>query len=286
MGVLTALAILAALIIVHEAGHFLAARWQGIRVSGFSIGFGPALLQHRHAGVLYALRLIPLGGYVSFPDDEDDSPLPADDPDLLRNRPLPQRALVIAAGVLANLLLAWAVLLAQGMVLGIPDGFQSTAGVLVSSVQPSQAAESAGLRGGDRILSLTGHSLEGGQKAVGDLVEVIRRSPGRELYLEVDRDGQRLSLALTPEVLGEIGRIGAQLQPSGQEVFRRPRGPLEPLRQANHDFSVLTGRTIEGFVTLATHFGETASQVSGPVKIVAMGASLARQGGGSLFLFT
>ncbi len=286
MGVLTALAILAGLIVVHEAGHFLAARWQGIRVSGFSIGFGPPLLQLRRGGVLYALRLIPLGGFVSFPDDEEDSPVPADDPDLLRNRPLPQRALVIAAGVLANFLLAWTVLVAQGVIVGIPDGFQSSPGVLVSSVQPGQAAALGGLRGGDRILSLQGASLGGGQPAVGSLVESIRTAPGQTLRLEIERDGGRVPLTLTPQPLGGIGRIGAQLQPSGQEVYRRPSGPLEPIREANRDFTALTTRTAEGFVNLATHFGETASQVSGPVKIVAMGASLAREGGGSLFVFT
>ena len=102
MGVLTALAILAGLIVVHEAGHFFAATWQGIRVSSFSIGFGPVLLERRRRGVQFALRAIPLGGFVPFPDDEYDCAFPADDPDLLRNRPLPQRALVIAAGVMAN----------------------------------------------------------------------------------------------------------------------------------------------------------------------------------------
>lgn len=156
MGVLTALAILAGLIVVHEAGHFFAATWQGIRVSGFSVGFGPVLLERRRRGVQFALRAIPLGGYVAFPDDDDDSDIPADDPDLLRNRPLPQRALVIAAGVLANLLLAWAVLVAQGAVVGIPAGFSATPGVVVAAVQPGLPAAASGLRPGDRILSLAG----------------------------------------------------------------------------------------------------------------------------------
>ena len=83
-----------------------------------------------------------------------------------------------------------------------------------------------------------------------------------------------------------IGRIGAQLQPIGTEAFRHAKGPGEAIRQANRDFATLTQRTVEGFITLATHFGETASQVSGPVKIVEMGASLAKQGGSSLFLYT
>ncbi|MEY3768299.1 MAG: metalloprotease RseP, partial [Cyanobacteriota bacterium] len=93
-------------------------------------------------------------------------------------------------------------------------------------------------------------------------------------------------LSLTPADLSGVGRIGAQLQPSGTEAFRRARGPGEILHQANSDFTSLTRRTVEGFVTLATHFGETAGQVSGPVKIVEMGASLAKQGGSSLFLYT
>lgn len=286
MGVLTALLILAGLIVVHEAGHFLAARWLGIRVSGFSIGFGPALVSRRRQGVLYALRLIPLGGFVSFPDDEDDSPYASDDPHLLRNRPLPQRALVISGGVLANLLLAWVVLLSQGLMLGIPDGIRSDGGVLVSSVLAGQPAERSGLRAGDRVLGVGAQSLGGGQQAVNDLVGVIRESPQVPLPLKVLRGHQQLSIRLTPASADGHGRIGAQLQPSGVERFRRPSNPLEPVMQANRQLVALTIRTVEGFGSLITHFSETASQVSGPVKIVAMGASLAQQGGSSLYVFT
>jgi membrane-associated protease RseP (regulator of RpoE activity) len=285
MGVLTALAILAGLIVVHEAGHFFAAVWQGIRVSGFSVGFGPVLLERQRRGVRFALRAIPLGGYVSFPDDDEASSLPSDDPDLLRNRPLAQRALVIAAGVLANLLLAWLVLLAQGLVVGIPAGPSAAPGVLVAGVQPGQAAARSGLQPGDRILALDQQTVAGGQEAVADLVRRIQSSPQRPLQLRAERGGRSLNLTLTPADQGGVGRIGAQLQPFGTETFRAPTGPFEPLAQANHDFIALTRRTVEGFASLVTHFGETASQVSGPVKIVEMGASLARQGGGSLFLF-
>ncbi|MBC1261561.1 RIP metalloprotease RseP [Synechococcus sp. BSF8S] len=285
MGVLSALAILAALIVVHEAGHFFAATWQGIRVSGFSIGFGPALLQRQRRGVQFALRAIPLGGYVAFPDDDEDSDIPSDDPDLLRNRPLPQRALVIAAGVIANLLLAWAVLFGQGLVVGIPAGFSATPGVLVAAVQPGQPAATSGLMAGDRILSLGGVPVGGGSKAVVDLVADIQGAPERTLQIEADRAGQTVSLRLTPSDRDGLGRIGAQLQPNGSEVFRPAKGPLELLGQTNRVFVQLIRRTVDGFVALVTHFGETAPQVSGPVKIVEMGASLARQGGGSLFVF-
>ncbi len=286
MGVLTALAILAGLIVVHEAGHFFAATLQGIRVSGFSVGFGPVLLQGHRRGVQFALRAIPLGGFVSFPDDEESNEVDADDPDLLSNRPLPQRALVIAAGVLANFALAWLVLLAQGATLGIPSGFQPTPGVLVAGVEASQPAAVAGLSAGDRITAIDGRPLEGGLDAVGWLVKRIQSSPDTTLTVTAVRQGSAVRIQLTPADASGIGRIGAQLQPDGHELFRRPQGPLEPIRQANHDFAVLTGRTVDGFITLVTHFGETARQVSGPVKIVEMGASLAREGGSSLFVFT
>ena len=286
VGVITALLILAGLVVIHEAGHFFAATWQGIRVSGFSVGFGPVLLERQRRGVQFALRAIPLGGFVSFPDDDEDSPIPADDPDLLRNRPLPQRALVIAAGVLANLLLAWAVLVAQGALVGIPAGFSASPGVLVSGVQPGLAAAAAGLQPGDRILRIDGVDIGGGQAAVADLVQRVKTAPNQSLKLEAARGDQRLQLRLTPADVGGTGRIGAQLQPNGSETFRPALGPGDILRQANHDFSALTVRTVEGFMTLATHFGETAGQVSGPVKIVEMGASLAKQGGSSLFLYT
>ncbi|MFZ9229168.1 MAG: RIP metalloprotease RseP [Prochlorococcaceae cyanobacterium] len=285
MGVLSALAILAGLVVVHEAGHFLAATLQGIRVSGFSIGFGPVLLERQIGTVQFALRAIPLGGFVSFPDDEEDSTIAADDPDLLRNRPLPQRALVIAAGVLANLLLAWLVLVGQGFSLGIPDGFASSAGVLVSGVQAGQPAAAAGLKSGDRIVKLQGSSIGGGQSAVQALVTEIQGAPGLPLDLEIARGSQTLSLSLTPDDLAGRGRIGAQLQPNGQELFRPAKGPGEVLAQATASWALLLQRTASGFATLITHFGSTASQVSGPVKIVEMGANLAQQGGGSLVAF-
>ena len=120
MNVLAALLVLALLIVVHEAGHFLAATLQGIRVSGFSIGFGPALIKRQRRGVTYALRLLPLGGFVAFPDDDENSTIPPDDPDLLRNRPIPEQALVVAAGVLANLALALVVLFGQAAFVGVP----------------------------------------------------------------------------------------------------------------------------------------------------------------------
>ena len=181
--------------------------------------------------------------------------------------------------------MAWA-MAATGLVVGIPAGFSTTPGVLVSGVQGGQAAAASGLRPGDRILAADGVNLGGGQSAVAALVDRVKSAPDQTLQLQTERAGKTLTIALTPADMSGIGRIGAQLQPIGTEAFRHAKGPGEAIRQANRDFATLTQRTVEGFITLATHFGETASQVSGPVKIVEMGASLAKQGGSSLFLYT
>ena len=104
-----AIAVLASIITVHECGHFFAARLQNIHVSKFSVGFGPNLLSYKGPEVEYSLRWVPLGGFVAFPDDDPDCPYPEDDPDLLRNRPIKDRAIVITAGVLANVAFALAI---------------------------------------------------------------------------------------------------------------------------------------------------------------------------------
>ena len=181
MNVFAAIAVLAFLIVVHEAGHFFAATLQGIRVNGFSIGFGPALLKRQRRGVTYAIRLLPLGGFVSFPDDDEDSAIPADDPDLMRNRPISQRALVISAGVLANLLLALVVLFGQTALVGLPA--EPDPGVLIIDVQKGGAADLAGLRPGDKILAIGGEQLGTGQAGVQAMVEDIKAAPGDVLTI-------------------------------------------------------------------------------------------------------
>ena len=283
MNVFAALAVLALLIVVHEAGHFLAATLQGIRVSGFSIGFGPALIKRQRRGVTYAIRALPLGGFVAFPDDDEDSDIPDDDPDLLRNRPLHQRALVIAAGVLANLLLAFVVLLGQGAVIGLPA--PADPGVLVVAVQQDGAAKQADLQPGDRVLAIAGRPLAAGQNGVQSMVDQIKRAPGETLELLRLRGDERTTIVLKPSDQQGQGRIGAQLQANISGAMRRATGPIELIGHTSVQFQQLLSQTVAGYVGLITNFKATASQVSGPVKIVEMGAQLSEQGASGLMLF-
>jgi RIP metalloprotease RseP len=153
MSVLAAIAVLAVLILVHELGHFIAARSQGIHVNRFSLGFGPVIWKYQGPETEYAVRAFPLGGFVGFPDDDPDSEIPPNDPNLLRNRPILDRAIVISAGVIANLIFAYFLLVAQVNLVGISQATQP--GVLIQQLAPevSNVATQAGIKAGDVILA-------------------------------------------------------------------------------------------------------------------------------------
>lgn len=283
MNVLASLVVLGVLILFHEAGHFFAATSQGIKVNGFSIGFGPALIKHQYQGVTYAIRALPLGGYVSFPDSENESEIAKDDPDLLQNRPIPQRILVISAGVIANLLLAWCVLIGQAAFVGLPN--EPEPGVLIVSVQTNEAAATSGITSGDRILSVDGIPLGQGQEAVQNLVNAIKSAPQTPLKLERIRADQKATVTITPTDTKGFGRIGAQLQANISSSMHPPENFMEVFDHADRQFIDLLNSTIKGYKGLITEFKSTAKQISGPVKIVEIGAQLTGQGTSGLALF-
>ncbi|MGD1901750.1 MAG: RIP metalloprotease RseP [Geitlerinemataceae cyanobacterium] len=287
MSVLAAIGVLALLIAVHELGHFLAARLQGIHVNRFSLGFGPVLLEYQGEKTQYAVRAFPLGGFVGFPDDDPDSTIPDDDPDLLRNRPVFDRAIVISAGVIANLIFAYVVLVAQVGATGVPDGFDYQPGVAVPQViSPDSPAGKAGLKSGDTILSVDGDVLPANQDAIVELKNAIERSADREVLFEVLRGSEVLELNATPEATGDgLGRIGVQLAPNGEAIFRQPSNPIEIFTLGAQRFQSIFVGTAGGFYQLVTNFGETAGQLASPVKIVQQGAVVAEDNATNLLVF-
>ncbi|NMF82315.1 RIP metalloprotease RseP [Nodosilinea sp. P-1105] len=288
MSVLAAIAVIALLVAVHEAGHFLAARLQGIYANRFAIGFGPILWKYQGAETEYSIRAIPLGGFVGFPDDDPDSDIPADDPNLLKNRPILDRAIVISAGVIANLVFAYLVFVVQFGIIGVPETFNPQPGILVPQVMSETTpAAQAGIRPGDVLVAANGEPIEGGEPAVQDFIQLIKASPNTPVELTVQRGSRELDLAVTPEV-GADGTavIGVQLQPNGDFGYRRPHNPIEVITLAAQQFQDMLVRTVVGFISLVTNFNEMASQVAGPVKIVEQGAGLAHSSAAMLFPFT
>ena len=282
MNVLTSITVLGFLIFFHEMGHFLAAIVQGIYVDGFSIGFGPSIIQKKYKKITYSLRAFPLGGFVSFPD-EDQNNIDPKDPNLLKNRPIIQRVIVISAGVFANLVLAYAILIINVTTLGIP--YDPQPGVLVLATQPGKAAFKAGLETGDKIIKIDGNLLGVGDQAVSSLVKRIQNSYEEQILIEIERDGTYQDLKLTPTNIEGRGTIGAQLQPNIKKETKKIKSIAELFNYTNKEFSSLLIKTIQGYKGLITNFSSTAKQLSGPVKIVEIGAQLSEQGGTGILLF-
>jgi membrane-associated protease RseP (regulator of RpoE activity) len=288
MSVLAAIAVIGVLIGVHELGHFMAARLQNIHVNRFSIGFGPILWKFQGPETEYALRGIPLGGYVGFPDEDPDSKIPRDDPDLLSNRPVMDRAIVISAGVIANLIFAYFLLVAQVGTIGIPESVTYDPGVVVPSVAAdvSSAAAEAGIEAGDIILSVNGETLGASEEAIQTLITTIQTSPNQPLDMTLQRGDDTLSVEVIPDETSDgQGRIGVQLTPNRNIVRRRADHPIEALTAGAEEFQRIIRLTVQGFGQLIQNFQQTAEQVSGPVGIVAMGANIARSDAGNLFQF-
>jgi len=282
MNVLTSITVLGFLIFFHEMGHFLAAILQGIYVDGFSIGFGPAIIKKKYKDVTYSFRAFPLGGFVSFPDEELNN-IDPNDPNLLKNRPIIQRVIVISAGVFANLILAYTILILNVTTAGIP--FDPEPGILVLAIQPDRAASLAGLQAGDKIIKIDESTLGVGDQAVSTLVNEIQNSSEKPISIKIERDGIFKEIVLVPKNVDGKGTIGAQLQPNIRKETKKTKNFYELFKYSNNEFSSLLVRTIQGYKGLITNFSSTAQQLSGPVKIVEIGAQLSEQGGGGILLF-
>jgi membrane-associated protease RseP (regulator of RpoE activity) len=287
MSVLAAIAVLAVLIFVHELGHFLAARLQGIYANKFSIGFGPTLFKYQGKETEYALRVLPLGGYVGFPDDDPDSDIPIDDPNLLRNRPILDRAIVISAGVIANLLFAFLLLTIQVSTVGTQQ-LNELPGVVIADTATSlsSAAAKAGIKAEDIAIAVDGQPLGQGQPAVVKLMQSIQSHPQQSIDLTIKRGESELQFKVTPEANAEgKGQIGVKLAPNAEIIRERATNPLSAIVKGANEFERVAILTVKGLAQLFTNFGETASQVAGPIKIVEIGASIAQSNLGGLFQF-
>jgi len=285
MSALPAVAVLAILILVHELGHFMAARVQGIHVNRFSIGFGPVLWKYQGKQTEYALRAIPLGGYVGFPDDDEESDIPANDPNLMKNRPIMDRAIVIIAGVIANFVFAYLVLLVMTISVGI--GTVDQPGVRITKILETNApAAVSGLQAGDIVLSANGTKFDTSLTTLDRFQSLISKNANQKVDLQVMRDGKSLQVPILPDGESGKGRIGVRLDFTGKPHRRSVQNIGEAFNNATQSFERLVVMTVQGLKQLVTNFQNTASQLSGPVAIVAMGSELVKSDAAALFDFT
>lgn len=279
------------LVFVHEYGHYGVARMFGIRVEAFAVGFGPELFGWTDKnGTRWKLGAIPMGGYAKFAGDANGASQPdptladrvadADRSDLFHFRPLWQRALVVAAGPAINF--AFAILIFTAFFMSY--GHQITPPVIGEVFEGTPAAE-AGLKAGDRLLTLDGKSVN----RFEDVSRTIALNPGTAIDVAVDRGGQRLDLMVKPKVmLGEdrfgnefeVGQLGVR---SGELVVVR-HGPVAAFRWAlveTWDTVRLMWDTIGQVVSGKRNLGD----LGGPVKIAQFSGQSATLGLPALISF-
>ncbi|MEL6185654.1 MAG: M50 family metallopeptidase [Myxococcota bacterium] len=273
--IVVAVLALGVLVIIHEGGHYLAAKWGGMSVSKFAVGFGPALVKTERGGTVFLIGAIPFGGYVQIDGMHPEDGTDPDSPASFANRPRHLRAAAILAGPAANYIFAFLMLFA--FYVGFATAPQPPFEVL--QVQAESPAATAGLEEGDVITGLEGRPFEG----YDDLIEAIEASEGKPLLLDVERDGERKEVAVAPQRTSEDSpwRMGIGFRALGSTPMRY--GPLEAIGKAGDFVYRETGRIMTGLASLIS--APSGAQVSGPVGIVKGLSTYVQRSGVDAFLF-
>jgi regulator of sigma E protease len=276
--------ILTVLVFVHEFGHYLIARWNGVRVEVFSIGFGPELFGWwDRAGTRWKFSTIPLGGYVKmFGDSDPSSGLPAAGLGRLASaerevsfhyKRLGQRAAIVAAGPGANFLFAVLVLAVLFTTYGQPFTPPE-----VGQVQPGSAAEQGGIQPGDVILKIDGRTVQ----RFEDVQQIVRLNPGVPMTIIVRRDGKEQTLNVTPSRTELTDRFGNHYQigllgiaRSGMEYVKRD--PATAIVQAGVETWDLTTGTL-GALWQMVQGTRGTDELGGPLRIAQMSGEVAQSG--------
>jgi regulator of sigma E protease len=221
--------VLGVLVFVHELGHFVMARWHGVRVLVFSLGFGPMLLRVKRGDTEYALSAIPLGGYVKMAGENPDDPRSGGSDEFLSKTKW-QRFQILIMGPVMNLLLA-VILLAIVLMQGAEIPSYQDEPVVIGKVEAASVGERAGLLPGDRILRVNGENVPTWDR----FAIAIGVKADRDVRLTIVRDGREQQVSVRPEAQGrfEVGDIGVlpDVYPRVSSVVQggpADRGGLKP----------------------------------------------------------
>ncbi len=257
MAIILGIFIFGFLIFVHELGHFLSARFLGIRVHAFSVGMGPAIFKKEKNGVEYSLRLLPIGGYVKLEGEDEAS----DDPAAFSNKSPIKRIGVLFAGGFMNIL--------TGLLIFVIV-FSAVPGVrvpVIDSVVADSPAAACGMEAGDVITKINGKKIH----IQNDVTLALMKNGTKALSVELLRDGEKLTKTLTPMLDEASGTYLLGFYPKAQSMT-----PGLALKTAYHNTSFVVelvyyslGEMITGKVQLR--------DMAGPVGIVQEMNAVAKQ---------
>jgi regulator of sigma E protease len=280
--------VLSLVVFFHELGHFLVARWCGVRILVFSIGFGPEIVGFNDRyGTRWKIAAIPLGGYVKFFGDENAASVPdterlagMDEGEKSQSfvfQPVAKRAAIVVAGPLANFLLAIVIFAGIFMLYG-----KQSMTARVDSVQPDSAAAAAGFQPGDLVMAINGRSI-------GDFAEmqrIVSESAGEPLAITVERKGTQVALKATPALkeikdnfgnVHRIGILGITRSTAAEDLKFQPVPPPQAVWMGVQETWFVIDRTMSyiGGVVVGR---EAADQLGGPIRIAQMSGQVATVG--------
>ena len=281
--ILPFLLVLSVLVFVHEWGHFWVARRCGVRVETFSIGFGPELLGRTdRQGTRWKFAAIPLGGYVRFYGDGDaasatrsdegaDGPVdPADQAKMFQNKPLAQRAAVVAAGPAANFVFAAIALAGLFMAHGHP-----VPAPVVGSVEPGSVAEASGILPGDHILAVDDQEVW----RFTDIAFMVAEGQGQTISLVLDRQGETITVEATPRLVAMEAADGTMVDRYllGIRAETGRLGPFRAITLAVSETVNITFATLNALGDII--IGERGTEeLGGPIRIAQLSGDLAQSG--------
>jgi regulator of sigma E protease len=280
--------VLTIVVFFHELGHFLIARRAGVKVLIFSLGFGPELVgfNDRH-GTRWKVSAIPLGGYVKFFGDDTEASTPS--PEALasmtederagsfHHKKVGPRAAIVAAGPLANFVLAIVIFAGMALYYGKPSSIPR-----VDALQPDSVAASAGFKVGDVVISIDGHAIE----SFADMQRVVSTNAGSELVFRVKRDGDLVTLSAVPalkevkDVFGNshrVGVLGIQYNARPDDPRTTSVGYLESLKIGVEQVWFIITSTFKFVGSLFVGVGNTGD-VGGPIRIAQLSGQAASLG--------
>ena len=266
------LATLSLIILVHECGHFVMARWIGVKVERFSFGFGPRLIRRVSRGTEYVLSLLPFGGYVKLAGEVEESTRPAK-PWEYRARSVVERCCIVLAGPLINYALGFLLFLIVFLV-GAPV---LSTGTRIGEVIKDYPAAQAGLREGDRVLAVSGKPVESWE----EMTRAIQAQTA-SVSLLVEREGKQFQQVLQPKVLERTNTFGVKvhigivgIQPSTE--FRR-YPPVQAFWEAGTQVCFLTTMTLRSLWQIAIGGLSIRESLTGPIGIFQITSAVAERG--------